>query len=184
MVSHSSQSSKAWQQADPDASSPQPRDTRHQQQQQQQQQQAQQPIQHTMTTTASALSYTPIQPRGNPDEHRQAMVEEKEIYQNQVLSERRRRNTQAAARMRERQRERERGLMQRRDNLMARMTQLETELSAIQTQRQQAEADTSSENYEIILDQLSSELEAANAAMHQIIDEVEKLVDIVKSIGI
>ncbi|KAJ1989870.1 hypothetical protein EDC05_004401 [Coemansia umbellata] len=137
-----------------------------------------------MTTTASALSYTPIQPRGNPDEHRQAMVEEKEIYQNQVLSERRRRNTQAAARMRERQRERERGLMQRRDNLMARMTQLETELSAIQTQRQQAEADTSSENYEIILDQLSSELEAANAAMHQIIDEVEKLVDIVKSIGI
>ncbi|KAJ2663026.1 hypothetical protein IWW48_001544 [Coemansia sp. RSA 1200] len=132
----------------------------------------------------SAISYAPIQPRGNPDVHRQALAEENEIQHNKVMSERRRRNTQAAARMRERQRERERRLMQRRDDLMARMNQLEGELAAIRTQRREAEVSTADDNYEMILSQLSSELEAANTAMHQIIDEVEKLVDIVKSIDV
>ncbi|KAJ1797259.1 hypothetical protein LPJ59_003253 [Coemansia sp. RSA 2399] len=67
---------------------------------------------------------------------------------------------------------------------MARMNQLEGELAAIRTQRREAEADTADEDYDMVLNQLSSELEAANTAMHQIIDEVEKLVDIVKSIDV
>ncbi|KAJ2728616.1 hypothetical protein H4R23_003609, partial [Coemansia sp. Cherry 401B] len=128
--------------------------------------------------------YAPIQPRGDPNEHRQAMAEEKELEFSQIQSERRRRNTQAAARMRERQRERERNLIQRRDELMKRMKQLEAELSAIRTQRQEHEAcsaEMANEDYEAVLDQLSSELEAANTAMHLIIDEVEKLVEIVKA---
>ncbi|KAJ1859200.1 hypothetical protein GGH12_002916 [Coemansia sp. RSA 1822] len=130
---------------------------------------------------ATAGQYAPIQPRGDPNEHRQAMVEEQELENNQILSERRRRNTQAAARMRDRQRERERSLILRRDELMTRMKQLEAELVTIRAQRQQQEAQVASKDYEAILDQLSTELEAANVAMHQIIDEVERLVDIVNS---
>lgn len=89
--------------------------------------------------TGDHINYPPIRPRGDPDEHRQAMEEEHEIQHSQVLSERRRRNTQAAARMRERQRERERSLSQRRDELMERMTQLKSELSALRSQRRQEE---------------------------------------------
>ncbi|KAJ2153845.1 hypothetical protein GGH15_005902, partial [Coemansia sp. RSA 562] len=88
---------------------------------------------------AAAGQYAPIQPRGDPNEHRQAMVEEQELENNQILSERRRRNTQAAARMRDRQRERERSLILRRDELMTRMKQLEAELTTIRAQRQQQE---------------------------------------------
>ncbi|KAJ1666584.1 hypothetical protein IW140_005073 [Coemansia sp. RSA 1813] len=175
MVAHG-HTADAWQQssADPDA---QPQDARQRQQRQNQQSAA-------PSSTSATVSYAPIQPRGNPDVHRQALAEENEMQQSRVLSERRRRNTQAAARMRERQRERERNLMQRRDELMARMNQLEGELAAIRTQRREAEADAVNEDYDMVLSQLSSELEAANTAMHQIIDEVEKLVDIVKSIDV
>ncbi|KAI8322780.1 hypothetical protein GQ54DRAFT_259340 [Martensiomyces pterosporus] len=127
--------------------------------------------------------YTPIQPRGNPDEHRQAMAEEQEIQDSQAITERRRRNTQAAARMRERQRQRERELIERRDDLMNKVRQLESELSAIRAQRQESEVDASKE-YDKILQQLSDELEIANNAMYDIIDEVEKLVNIVRSIDI
>ncbi|KAJ2865919.1 hypothetical protein GGH94_001916 [Coemansia aciculifera] len=138
----------------------------------------------TRGDAAQPVLYAPIRPRGNPDQHRQALAEENEIHNSQVAQERRRRNTQAAARMRERQRDRERSLLTRRDDLETRMKQLENELSAIRTQRQQNEAKLASEDYDRILSQLSDELEAANQAMHLIIEEVEKLVDIVKSIDI
>ncbi|KAJ1940468.1 hypothetical protein FBU59_003803 [Linderina macrospora] len=81
------------------------------------------------------MSYPRILPRGNPDEHRQAMAEEQEEQESQLISERRRRNTLAAARMRERQRQRERELIQRRNDLMGKVHQLEAELAAIREQR-------------------------------------------------
>ncbi|KAJ2726322.1 hypothetical protein GGI07_000634 [Coemansia sp. Benny D115] len=131
-----------------------------------------------------APAYPPIKPRGDPDKHRQAMAEENELKHNQVLIERRQRNTQAAARMRERQKEREKSLLQRRDVLVSQMSRLEAELAAIRAQRQQSEESTFNEEYEELLHKLSAELEAANNAMHAIMDEVEKLVDIVKALDV
>ncbi|KAJ1837864.1 hypothetical protein LPJ73_007260, partial [Coemansia sp. RSA 2703] len=84
-------------------------------------------------------SYARIQPRGDPDEHRQAMAEEMELQNSHLISERRRRNTQAAARMRERQKERERSLLQHRDELVAKMKKLEAELASARSQREQHE---------------------------------------------
>ncbi|KAI9474440.1 hypothetical protein LPJ78_002127 [Coemansia sp. RSA 989] len=129
----------------------------------------------------SAGFYTPIRPRGDPNEHRQAMAEEKELEYNQMLTERRRRNTQAAARMRERQRMREQNLKQRRDELMTRMQQLEAELSAIRRQRQQQQAQMESEDCSAIIDKLSAELEGATQLMGKIIEEIGNLVEILKS---
>ncbi|KAJ2744066.1 hypothetical protein GGI20_003261 [Coemansia sp. BCRC 34301] len=133
--------------------------------------------------SAKPVSYAPIRPRGNPDQHRQALAEENEAHNSQIAQERRRRNTQAAARMRERQRERERSLLTRRDDLQARMKELEDGLEAIRTQRQQDEATLASKDYDRILSQLSNELEAANQSMHSIIEEVEKLVDILRALS-
>ncbi|KAJ2796844.1 hypothetical protein H4R20_005398, partial [Coemansia guatemalensis] len=66
--------------------------------------------QQPSAASSTGQHYTPIRPRGDPNEHRQAMAEEKKIEDSHIIDERRRRNTLAAARMRERQRERERGL--------------------------------------------------------------------------
>ncbi|KAI7824977.1 hypothetical protein BX661DRAFT_185046 [Kickxella alabastrina] len=126
-------------------------------------------------------AFAPIKPRGDPDEHRQAMTEEIAIQQNELISQRRKRNTQAAARMRERQKQREQNLIEHHNKLISEMKRLETELSSIKAQRQQPEVD---EDHDSMLQRLSDELEIANSAMVQIKDEVEKLVDIAKSIDI
>ncbi|KAJ2155901.1 hypothetical protein GGF46_005531 [Coemansia sp. RSA 552] len=118
-------------------------------------------------------AYAPIRPRGDPNEHRQAMADEQEHENNQILLERRRRNTLAAARMRERQKEREQGLLIRRNDLMARMQQLEAELAATQA--------ATNDEYEATLDQLSRKLEEANDAMRLVISEVEALVEIAQN---
>ncbi|KAJ2784185.1 hypothetical protein GGI15_002331 [Coemansia interrupta] len=113
------------------------------------------------------------------------MAEEMELQNSHVISERRRRNTQAAARMRERQKERERSLLQHRDELVSKMQRLEAELAVVRAQRHQHEVEDSvHDEYKALLHKLSGELEAANAAMSSIVDEVEKLVDIVKSIDV
>ncbi|KAJ2773895.1 hypothetical protein IWQ57_001074, partial [Coemansia nantahalensis] len=88
---------------------------------------------------APAPLYAPIRPRGNPDEHRQALAEEKELVQSQALSRRRRKNASAAARMRERQREKERALIQRKNELVAQERQLQAEVDVLRAQRQQHE---------------------------------------------
>ncbi|PIA18016.1 hypothetical protein COEREDRAFT_79965 [Coemansia reversa NRRL 1564] len=140
--------------------------------------------QHPSAASSTVPQYMPIQPRGDPNKHRQAMAEEKKIEDTHIIDERRRRNTLAAARMRERQRKRERGLVQRRNELTERMNQLEAELVALRTQRYKQEAITSNEDYEELFEQLSSKLETATATMNLIIVEIEKLVEIVKSINI
>ncbi|ORX74931.1 hypothetical protein DL89DRAFT_264726 [Linderina pennispora] len=144
-------------------------------------QQQQQKPGDTSGSATKSISYPRILPRGNPDEHRQAMAEEQEVQESQLISERRRRNTQAAARMRERQRQRERELIQRRNDLMGRVHQLEAELAAIREQRVASEASVTNQ-YDSVLQDLSKELENANSAMCAIVDEVEKLVDIVRSV--
>ncbi|KAJ2857008.1 hypothetical protein J3B02_001281 [Coemansia erecta] len=134
---------------------------------------------------SSVPGYAPIQPRGDPDEHRQAMAEEKDIQNSHIVSERRRRNTQAAARMRERQKEREKCLIEQRDQLLSQMKKLEEELVAIRAQRQQSKVeDTVHEKYEALVQKLSAELETANIAMNSIVEEVKKLVEIVKLIDV
>ncbi|KAJ2708403.1 hypothetical protein H4R19_004761 [Coemansia spiralis] len=88
---------------------------------------------------AQAPVYAAIRPRGDPDEHRQAMAEEMEQEHNQALSVRRRKNASSAARMRERQREKEQTLIRRQRELAARERQLTAELATLRAQREQYE---------------------------------------------
>ncbi|KAJ2083029.1 hypothetical protein H4R24_001145 [Coemansia sp. RSA 988] len=139
--------------------------------------------QQPSVASATGPHYTPIRPRGDPNEHRQVMAEERKIEDSQIIDRRRRKNTLAAARMRERQRERERSLVQRRDELTERMSQLEAELCALRTQRYKQEAITNYEDYEELFNQLSTKLETASSAMSLILDEIEKLIQIVKTVA-
>ncbi|KAJ2779376.1 hypothetical protein H4R18_004044 [Coemansia javaensis] len=131
----------------------------------------------------SAQHYVPIQPRGNPDEHRQAMAEEKELADSQIQSIRRYKNARAAARMRERQRDKERSLIQRKNELVAREQQLKAELAALRNKRAQDEAMSLGADCESLVRQLSDELEDTIAATQRVADEIQDLLRIVQSLG-